>query len=197
MINIILSLIFVGALCIAVYYAVIHIIQIWTGCDTTEATTKLHNAINGNAHYALCNDLGFDQAISESVKSVIGDRRYEQLISLSHTAIDTPLLSFGYNSGLPYAAISVYHADNNEKQVLENLLTETVRRYLRMYGYSDRVLVDWKFRYDLQMPVLMIRYARTKEEKRILAIGLQNSRQAIISQNASVIDDTDDEELDE
>ena len=101
MLEFIFIMILGSGLCIAAYYAVIHIIKLWAGCDINEAATKLHNAINGKAHYTFQNDCGFEQAVSDTVRSIIGDKRYEQLIKLSRTALDMPLLSYGYNSGLP------------------------------------------------------------------------------------------------
>lgn len=65
-----------------------------------------------------------------------------------------------------------------------------------MCGYDTQILVDWKVRYDLNMPFLEIRYARTPDEKRILTIGLQNNRQIAVTRNSAVIDDTEDEDLD-
>jgi len=195
--NLIFNLNFIVALCIATYYVVIHIIKLWSGCDASEAATKLHNAINGKINYTFSNDASFEQNVEETIKTVIGDARFSQLIKLSRTAIDTPLLSFGYNSGLPYIAISVYYQDDKEKLVLENLLTKLVCRYLQINGFSPQILVDWKNRSDLQMPVLMIRYAQNKEERRILDICLQNTRKDIITQNTDVIDDTDEENLNE
>lgn len=197
MLQIILTLILVLALCIGGYYAVIHIIKLWTGCSIDEAVTKFHNLVNGKAQYTFSNDNGFMQAVDETVKSVIGDKRYNQLIKLNSTPIITPLLSFGYFSGLPYVAVSLYYADENEQQVLENLLTELVRRYLKIYGYCEQVLVDWKVRKDLQMPVLVIRYAQNQEERRILGIRLGEIRNNIVAHNTDIKDDTDDEDLDD
>lgn len=191
-----IGILFLG---VAVFYIVCHLIKLWTGCNDAEAVTRLHNFLNGKVQYQFYNDLAFANDVWENIKNVIGDKRFEQLRTLSHTvlAAEAPLLSFGENSGLPYVAISVYYADENEKQVLENLLTNLVRQYLQRYGYSQMTIADWKVRYDLKMPFLEIRYARTAEEKRILGICLQNTRQNVVSANTPVKDDTEGDDLDE
>lgn len=195
MLFIIILLLFIIA--IVSYYAVCHIIKLWTGCDDEEAVTKLHNLINGKAVYSFENDFGFENAVSENIRNIIGEKRYNQLMKLSKTAISTPLLSYGYYSGLPYIAISMYYEDDNQKQVLENILTNLVCSYLRIYGYGTNILVDWKNRPDLEMPYLLIRYARTKEERRIIEIALQNSVKSIIDINTDITDDDDGDDLDE
>lgn len=59
------------------------------------------------------------------------------------------------------------------------------------------VLAVWKERYDLNMPILQIRYARNEEEKRVLEIGIRNQQQNITTSNSSPKDDTEDDDLDE
>ncbi|QUI21567.1 hypothetical protein HZI73_04340 [Vallitalea pronyensis] len=146
--------------------------------------------------YSFSNDVGFDNDVWENVKNIVGEKRFKQLINLSKTAINTPLLCFGVNSGLPYIAISVYYEDEHEKRVLENVLSNLVRGYLKIYGFNTHILVNWKTRHDLRMPYLLIRYARIREEKRILDIGLENDRERIITRNKVVKDHTEAEDLD-
>lgn len=190
----ILSLFAIG---IGGFYIVCHIVKLWTGCNTSEAISKLHNFINGKALYTFNNDIGFANAVWDNVKNIIGDSRFNQLLKLSQTAITTPLLSFGENSGLPYIAVSLYYSNDNEKQVIENILSNLVVTYLKMYGYGELILTDWKIRYDLNMPFLEIRYARTTEEQRILNFVLQSSQEQIISRNSDVVDDTEVDNLNE
>ncbi len=68
---------------------------------------------------------------------------------------------------------------------------------MKIYGYCEQVLVDWKVRKDLQMPVLVIRYAQNQEERRILGIRLGEIRNNIVAHNTDIKDDTDDEDLDD
>ncbi|MCM1060308.1 MAG: hypothetical protein NC452_08435, partial [Eubacterium sp.] len=192
-----LTLLIIFISIILIFYGVCHIIKLWTGCNNDEAVAKLHNFINGTVMYSFYNDMGFINNIYENIKNIIGEKRFEQLVRLSKTAISTPLIFFGENSGLPYIAISLFYADENEKQIIETVLINLITQYLRIYGYYELTLVNWKERFDLKMPVLEIRYARTREEQRILDIGLQNNRQTIISVNNDVIDDTDSDDLNE
>lgn len=189
----ILMLVFVGL--IALYYLVIHIIKQWTGCDNAEAEQKLHNFLNGKTLYSFNNDNGFIIDVENNIRGVIGDKRFEQLFRLSQTAISAPLLAFGYNSGLPYIAITVNYADDSEKRIIESVLTNLVRRYLQIYGYQTRVLIDWKTRYDLNMPYLKISYMTNKEENRIMDIVNQNEQRNIICQNSEITDDEDENDL--
>lgn len=194
--NIFLIVIGLISIFIGGFYVACYVIKLWTGCDDSEAVVKLHNFINGKVRYSFANDIGFANDVWENIKNIIGEKRFQQLVNLSNTAINTPLLSFGENSGLPYIAISLYYEDENEKQVIGNVLSNLVVRYLKIYGYDLRILVEWKVRYDLNMPFIEIRYARTMDEQRILNIGLQNNRKSIIGRNSAIIDDTEDEDLD-
>jgi hypothetical protein len=154
--------------------------------------------MNGCVEYKLCNDVNLNNEISESVRNIIGDKRYEKLLKLNHLNLSTPLLSFGDgNGGLPFISISLFYADDNEKKRLENIITNIVQKYLMLYGWSTQVLVDWKTRQDLNMPSLCIKYARTAKEKKIMNIELQDKRKKIISQYAPVVDDTEDDLYDD
>lgn len=135
--------------------------------------------------------------VENNIRNIIGDKRFEQLCRLSQTTIEFPLLMFGYNSGLPYIAITVHYADDSEKRIIESVLNNLVKRYLQIYGYKTRVLTDWKTRYDLNMPYLEIRYATNKEENRIMDIAFRNEQRNIIHQNSEITDDEDENDLDE
>lgn len=197
MLDIFFKLIIIFITIIGLYYATCHILKLLTGCDDEEAVAKIQRFFNGTAMYSFNNDYGFINNVSENIKNIIGEKRFEQLINLSKTAIYMPLIFFGENSGLPYVAISVYYKDENEKQVIENIMINLVIQYLKMYGYCNLTLVNWTERPDLKMPVLEIKYARTREEKRILDINLQNDRKNIIDLNTDITDDDDGDDLDE
>ena len=68
-----------------------------------------------------------------------------------------------------------------------------MKKYLQIYGYNTAVLVVWKERYDLNMQILQIRYARNEEERKTLAIGIRNQQRIISMQNSAVTDDTGDD----
>lgn len=195
MFMIVITIILLFVVVIALYYGVCHIIKLWTGCDEEEAVAKLHNFFNGQAGLSFENDSGFVNNMWYNVRNIIGDKRFDQLMRLSQTAISTPLLFFGIEGGLPFIAVCVYYNDENEKRVLQVVLTNLTRKYLKVYGYDDTVVVDWKMRYDLNMPYLEIRYARNKEERRILDLHLSNEGNEIITRNSDVNDDDDDEDL--
>lgn len=190
-----LILLFIGS--IALYYLTIYIIKRWTGCDNAEAEQKLHNFFNGKTQYSFNSDDSFINAVWDNVRNIIGEKRFEQLRRLSQTTIDAPLLMFGYNSGLPYIAITVNYADDSEKRIIESVMTNLVKRYLQIYGCNTRVITDWKARYDLNMSYLEIRYATNKEEGRIMDIVFQNEQRKIIYQNSEITDDEDENDLEE
>lgn len=195
--NVILFILGVLVVCVGGFYVACYIIRLWTGCNHNEAVAKLHSLLNGKIQYSFSNDEGFVSAVWENVKNVIGEKRFEELRKLSNTSITTPLLSFGMESGLPYIAVSVGRIDDNEKAILQHILPNLVKKYLHIYGYGEDVLIDWKERFDLKMPFLEIRYARTSEERRILGIAMHYDQQDFIAKNGDVIDDLETDDLNE
>lgn len=183
-------------LCIGIFYILCHLIKIWTGCNTNEAVAKIHNFMNGKINYQLSHDIDFEEEICESIQNIIGDNRFEKILRLNQLAISPPLLFFGDgNSGLPFIGVSVFYDNDNEKNMLANIITNIVRKYLHHYGWSTQVLTEWKTRPDLKMPYLYIRYARTAREHEIMKIELQNRRKKIISQHTPVFDETEGDDL--
>lgn len=193
MLNLILFSIIGFVVCILVYYGVIRLIKMWTGCNDNEAVAKLQRFVNGTPTYKFEEDIGLQNEIWENVKKIIGERRYQQLVSLSSTSISTPMFFSGVEGLLPFIAVSLYYADDNERRVLENIIVNVAKKYLQVYGYNTAILVVWKERYDLNMPFLRIQYARNEEESKILALGIRNQHQIISMQNTAVTDDVEEE----
>ena len=184
-------------LSIVSFYVVVHIIKIWTGCNDKEAVAKLQRFINGKPLYKFEDDIGLQNDIWDNVRKIIGEKRVQQLVNLNSTMITNPLLFFGEEGALPFIAVSLYYLDDNEKKVLENIILNVIKQYLLVYKYDISVLAVWKERYDLNMPILQIRYARNGEEKRVLEIAIRNQQQNITTSNSFPKDDTEDDDLDE
>lgn len=106
------------------------------------------------------------------------------------------MMCFAKISRLPCVQIVVPYADENEKDVLEHMILNVVKRYLEIYEYKQNVIVDWNVRFDLNIPYLEIKYARNEKENSILNI-IQNQRQQKLTiTNENPIDDMDENDLD-
>lgn len=195
--DIILIIICIFIVGISVYYGLRYIIQLWTGCSVSEASLKIQNFINGTPICSLETDINFQNEVWENLRNIIGEKRYNQLVKLSKTAISTPLLFFRENGGIPCFSLSVFCYDDNEQKTIETVVTNITLKYLHLYGYSENIIVNWKKRYDLNMSILEIQYARSEKEQQLLNVILQHHRNAIIANNIDVFDDEDDEELNE
>ncbi len=135
------------------------------------------------------------EKISDNLKSVIGDTRFAELCKLAQSAIGESLISKCYRLGMVCIKVSVYYADDNEKQRLENLLKNVVAVYLNQFHCDTRVLAEWTMRNDLAMPVLLLHFAITKEQQNALNEELVNRNKKIIAKNAPVVDDTEEIDL--
>ncbi len=198
--NLILLSIAVFFMGIGGFYVACYLIRLWTGCNEAEAIAKLHDFINGKAETvkpSLYNDRGFYEAIESNIRNVIGEKRFEQLVRLSYTAIQAPMIGFWKKGGVSCITISTYYRDNVEKTILKEVLSNVVREYLQIYGLDCLIMAEWKVRDDLNMPYLEIRYAETPEEMRALSIYLQKEQRSIIARNNPITDETENEELDE
>lgn len=187
--SLLLHIIVLFIIAIGGYYAVCYVIKLWTNCDFNEAQNKLHAIINGNINLDFENDSGFAEEVWQNVRNIIGEKRFQQLYKLSVSYIGTPLLSYGFNSGLPYIAVSLLDIEENEKKRIEAVLVNLTRTYLKKYGFDMRLLVDWKQRYDLDMPFLELRYAKTKEQRKIIDLVQSHNREEVIAKNSPVYDE--------
>lgn len=124
--------------------------------------------------------------IWNAINDIIGDTRYEELCRISRTS---KLFETNFASGLPYIAVTVSYADENEKQRIENILRDIVSKYLSIHGLYNGVLSDWKENGHVKMPALMIRYAETEEQLKILNACLQEENRKIIEKHQPLKDD--------
>lgn len=171
-----------------------YVVKLWTGCDTDEAIKKIRDFVNGTPETPLYANADLCQEIWENIKNNINKKYYEDMNKLLKTSTNISLYSYGYSSGLPYIAFSFY-CDEEDKIVLENLIGNIVKKYLAMFNYDTDILIDWKERYDLQMPFLMIRYSTKKEESEIIKNCLAFERNKIVKKHSPLIDNTEDEDL--
>lgn len=183
-------------ICIIAYYALCHIIKIWTGCDDEQAAIKVQNFINGTPQYSFYNDPGFMNAVTDTVRNVIGDCKMQRLLRLLAASANN-LLYFGRDANVPYVAIFVGYVTDQEKQMLENILAELMIRYLCMYGYSQKIIADWKIYYDLKMPYIQFKYSSTKQEEHLLDMELRYNLKKSALQDCPLLDDAEDEDIDD
>lgn len=196
LIYLILLLLVAFAVCVGVYFGVCKLISIWTGTDMEEAQMRLHNYLNGTVTYSISQDSSLADTLWANIKNVIGDKRFAQLTKLANSNIGAPLLNFGVYGGLPCISVCVYTINQQEKQIIETVLTNVVKSYLVRYGFSDELLVEWRVRDDLQMPYILIRYATNKNEQKLLNSIIVEKGKHIINSNSTLLDDTSEDELD-
>lgn len=171
------------------------VIMLWTGCSFNEAVIKLREAVNDREQEEFSMDEGIKVDIWNTVKNIIGEKRFKRIVELSETPT-APMMCFTKTSRLPCVQIVVPYADENEKDVLEHMILNVVKRYLEIYEYKQNVIVDWNVRFDLNIPYLEIKYARNEKENSILNI-IQNQRQQKLTiTNENPIDDMDENDLD-
>lgn len=143
----------------------------------------------------ICNAFDTLKNNDHSVHNIIGEKRYQQLAKLNNTMIDTPLLCFDDSGKIPSINISLYYSDENERLILENIICNVVKKYLKIYGYSSEIICKWFVRYDLNMPYLQIYYAKTAEQRMALRAYIQNEQNNLVGQNVDLTDDTEDDDL--
>lgn len=193
MISLILYLLGIFVVTLCVFCAIRKVVMLWTGSSKEEATKQIQAFASQKEVYHLATDQMLNTDIWNAVNDIIGDMRYEELCRLSRTS---KLFDANFASGLPYLAVTVNYADENEKKRLENILADLVSKYLGIHGLSRDVLVDWKENGRVKMPALMIRYAETEEQLKILNACLQDESTKIIKKHQPLKDeDLKDEDI--
>lgn len=173
------------------YYLLVHIIQLFTGCNKNEAALKIQRFFNGNTPTSIFNDYILISEIENAIKSIIGDVRYEKLIRLAQLPIHKPLLFFHTMGAVPYLIISAPYEDDNEKAVIEKSICDVFISYLKMYGNSNRLIVEWSYRNDIKMPYLRLGFSTNAEQKRAIDVYLKNKQETLISNYGDITDDSE------
>ena len=186
MVNLIFNLVVIFAVVVSVFFATRKLLMMWTGSTKEEATKQIQAFVSQKEVYHVATDQMLVTDIWNVVNDIIGDARYEELCRLARTS---KLIATDCASGLPYIAVTVNYVDENEKQRLENILTDLVSKYLGIHGLPKDVLADWKENGHVKMPVLMIRYAETEEQLKILNACLQEETVKIIKKRQPLKDD--------
>ena len=177
MYSLILYVIAFALVVVCTFYVVRELVMLCTGRTKEDATKLIQDFISPKNEYHLSSDEMLITEIWMAVKAVIGDVRYEELCRLSRTS---NLMNMGSVSGLLYIVVTVNYEDENEKQRIENILKNLVSRYLRIHGLSENVLVNWVDNEHIKMPALLIRYAETEKQLKVLKAYLQEESRKII-----------------
>lgn len=188
------TILFVIAIAVIGFGGACYVVKLWTGCNTDEAIKKIRNFVNGTSETPLYANFDLYSEVWDIIKSTISKKNYDDMDRLLKMSSAISLYSYGHSSGLPYLAYSFY-CDEENKLVLENFVGNIVKKYLAIFGYDTDILIDWKERYDLQMPILMVRYSTNKEESEIIKNCLAFERNKIVRKHSPLTDDTEDEDL--
>lgn len=189
--NLIIFLLLAVAAVFGGYYLLIHIIQLFTGCNKNEAALKIQRFFNGTTPASIFNDSMLIIDIENTIKCIIGNNRYDQLVQLGNTPLKKPLLFF-YTMGIvPYLIISVPYKDDNEKGVIEKSICDVLIRYLNTYGYSELLIVEWGYRDDINIPCLRLGFSTNAEQERAINSYLKNKQKTLISNYSDLTDDSE------
>ena len=91
------------------------------------AVIKLREAVNDREQEDFSMDAGIKVDIWNTVKNIIGEKRFKRIVELSETPT-APMMCFTKISRLPCVQIVVPYADENEKDVLEHMILNVVKR---------------------------------------------------------------------
>lgn len=175
---------------------VCYLVMLHYRCTLVEAIKKVIDFFVGTKKPPLALYENFDLycEVWDIIKTTISKKYYDDMDRILKTSSNISFYSYGYNSGLPYIAYSFY-CDEEAKIILENLIGNIVKKYLAIYGCDTDILVDWKERFDLKMPILMVRYATNNEESNMIKNCLAFERNKIVKKHSPLIDDTESEDL--
>lgn len=193
---------------VTIYFLSVRILMLYRRCSDEEAKETIASCLPKIASWFQENatgsrptnkgndsilDCGLIDEIWASIRLVLGESRYNQLLQLAETG--TQLFSEGYHSGLHCIWLSLFHMNDSEKQRLATILTNAITQRLIPPEYDTRVKVDWTRRNDLDMAVLEIRYAKSKEQRKLLDNVIARERDKVVAMNTVVVDDTEDVDL--
>lgn len=185
-----------------VYGIIIFIIIAIKNCNYNDAKKILVGFLKSSHDYELSADRNYYFSLCHTIKEIIGDSRYEELVKLDSFI---PLIQFfDTHAGVPSVEITLNFSDENEKLQIETILVSLTKQYLVNYGEpsGQEVAISWKKNLQVGFPTLVIFYARNALELKSIKKMKQEEVKNIITSNTDIVDeelsvlDTDDEGID-
>lgn len=192
MLQLVIILFGTAALFLAAFHIIKILIMIFTGCSEQEAIRKIHNFFTENPPYHAASDPQLNNMLWSTVRAVIGEQRFHDLENL---AVIIQIYWTGRLGGLPCIALTVICENDNEKARLESALKANLSQCLQAHGLPGLVLTRWDVNPSVQLPVLVMQYAETESERKIITEWLKQNNKKILSKHHSVKDE--EVELDE
>ena len=175
-----------------VYLIILRVIMLLCGCSLEKAHQKIVSFFSDKPPYHIATDSWLINRVWTRIKGIIGNTRFSDLEQLSMTAL---LFHSGYMSGLPYIAFTLMCDNENEKLRLEKSVRAELEQCLRVHSLPAKALTEWSENTVLQLPMLILRYAETESERKILYAFLHEERQKTLQRYQPVQDD--DKEISE
>lgn len=187
----ILTIAAMGAFAFATYYLLCAIIMQYKQCGIEQAQKIISDFLSGRSSYQLAMDTRFVYCVEETVEKIIGKNRFESLVALGRTCISCPLLFFGFESGLPYVAVTFPYEDEEEKRRFEISMRNLVVKFLGIHGIEYLISVVWEQHKELGLPLLKVYYALSIEQNCILQKSVEFEQLEMLSKYQDVTDDED------
>lgn len=192
MFGLILRLLLIAFMLYAICFITVRVIMFLYGCSQEEAHQKIVTFFSKKSPYHIATDIWLINQIWIRIKGIIGDARYSDLVQLSKTAT---VFENDNMRGIPYIAFTVMYDNENEKIRIEESVRTELEKCLREHIFPDKVITEWSENTSLQLPVLILRYAETVSECKIINAILHEEQQKILQRYRPIQDE--EEEIDE
>lgn len=189
MFELILQLLLIAFILCAIYFIAVRAIMFLYGCSQEEAHQKIVSFFSDKPPYHITTDSWLINRIWMRIKGLIGDKRFSDLEQISMTAF---LFHSGYMSGLPYIAFTVMYDNENEKIRIEKSVRAELEQCLKIHNFPDKVLTEWSENTLLQLPMLILRYAETESERKIIYAILHEERQKTLQRYHPIQDEEEE-----
>lgn len=172
----------------ALFYVTKKIIMMWTGCGEEEASAMIWGFVTQSEQYHIAGDFQLNQRLWNVVHTIIGDQRYCDLERIAETV---RVYGTGQVGGLCYIAITVI-CEESEKSRIERSLKAILIQYLKVHGFPVGVLTEWSINYPVQLPMLILQYAETSSQNKVLMAWQEQNKDKILQRHKPLEDDEEE-----
>lgn len=171
MIKSILWLIVLAVIVYILFDITVFVYRKWTGKSKEQAQKDIYNFFNSQNTYLIRNDMVFNDKMWNIVKSVIGDERFSRLKEIAE---ELWLRAYDETSGIPCLRYSM-DIDEEEKNIIKERMKKRLQSTLELHNFPTKVMAEWHFNEEADMPCLYLYYAETEEQFKLLCRTIQQT----------------------